>query len=360
MTCSIASLIGYILATTALVGLALYAGFQGIWGWVSGFALALGAQGTLYLVAGVISSCRQSASGTGTSSCPTTNMDNTITALRVVLGIAITGYGTAALVFWDIFHGGPGAAFVAATSAEVACGVALALLVSLLAFAFAYQQCLNSLMGTGTGRGAGAGAAKKQGDQAGAKAKRSTTSLLRSLEVLNDVPIGQWDMGVMIELHRRLLPPTHPSLGQLRTHPGVVLLNGKVLRKLPPASESVSMANAALRRLNAVPEETREIDWISVAAETMLRLLEAHPFKDGNGRVSRAVTTWLLMRGGYEVTSNPDFYCRQHVGPYYRALIEAMKGQRSTRDEAQRNGCELWDQFFGRMIQACFKASVSR
>lgn len=359
MTCSIASLIGYILATAVLVGGALYAGFQGIWGWVGGVALALGAQGTLYLVAGVITSCRQSASsGTGTSSCPTTNMDNTITALRVLLGIAITGYGTAALVFWDIFNGGPGAALVAATSAEVACGLALALLVSLLAFAFAYQQCLNSLMGTGTGRGAGA--AKKKGDQAGARAKRSTTSLLRALEVLNGVPIGQWDIGVLIELHRRLLPPTHPYLGQLRTHPGVVRLNGKVLLKLPPASESVSMANAALRRLNAVLEETHELDWMSVAAETMLRLLEAHPFKDGNGRVSRAVATWLLMRGGYEVRSNPDFYCRQHVGPYYRALIEAMKGQRSARDEAQRNRCELWDQFFGWMVQACFEASVSR
>lgn len=82
--------------------------------------------------------CRDSQGGP--SECSTLSITNTIVALRVVLGIAITGFFTAAAVFWNIFNGGPAAA-VAVSSAEVACGIAISLLISLLLFVMAYKQC---------------------------------------------------------------------------------------------------------------------------------------------------------------------------------------------------------------------------
>jgi uncharacterized protein YjbI with pentapeptide repeats/fido (protein-threonine AMPylation protein) len=232
---------------------------------------------------------------------------------------------------------------------------------------------VSGLPGTGTWTGTGTGAAKpepagRQGNPGGGPAKPHTgeilfqaedrTFLLRAIEVLNEVPVGRWNMEVLIALHRRLLSPTDPSSGQLRTRGGVVRLNHKVVRELLPASASVNIANTALGRLNAVLAGTSEPDWVGVAAETMLNLLEAHPFEDGNGRVSRALATWLLMRGEYELTSDPGGYCRQHTSPYYQALLNAMEKPRPAGGELQRGRCELWDQFFRHMVKACFRAPV--
>lgn len=184
-------------------------------------------------------------------------------------------------------------------------------------------------------------------------------SLLRAVEILNEVPTSKWDIGVLTALHRRLLSPTHPYRGQVRTHAGVVRLNGKIQRELPPSSECMRMADIALRRLGAILGDNSAVNWPAIAAETMRRLIEAHPFKDGNGRVSRAVATWLLMQGGYELISNPRVYCRQHADEYYRALGEAMGGKSLAVGEERQDKCDLWNQFFGEMVRACFKAPTS-
>jgi fido (protein-threonine AMPylation protein) len=209
--------------------------------------------------------------------------------------------------------------------------------------------------GTGTRTGTGTGG----GEWRGAGLNEDPDSLLRGIRFFNDVPIVQWDMGTAIELHRRLLSPAHPYAGQFRTDAGVVRLNGKVLKELPPPSESVRMADAAFKQLNEAVEGTHSTDWVSVARETMLRLLEAHPFKDGNGRFARAVVTWLLTRGGYEVKSNPGVYCRQHVDAYYRALAMATHRGHPACSDALPDERKLWDQFFSEMVHSCFKGPRS-
>jgi prophage maintenance system killer protein len=126
-----------------------------------------------------------------------------------------------------------------------------------------------------------------------------------------------------------------------------------MLNELPSPSQSISMANAALKRLRAALEDNGDIDWNSVAAEAMLDLLEAHPFKDGNGRLSRAVVTWLLIQGGYKITSDPGIFCRQHIDTYYRAVREAL--EQRARGKAQFGSSELWSQFFSQMVRTCFE-----
>src|SRR6266481_1891177 len=43
-------------------------------------------------------------------------------------------------------------------------------------------------------------------------------------------------------------------------------------------------------------------------------------FWDGNGRISRAVGAWVLLRAGYELGFDLRIYCRQRTDAYYRAL----------------------------------------
>lgn len=64
------------------------------------------------------------------------------------------------------------------------------------------------------------------------------------------------------------------------------------------------------------------------AALAHLRFLTIHPFEDGNGRLARAVTEWLLARGE---RSGMRFYSmseriRKEKGDYYRELEAAQRG----------------------------------
>lgn len=71
--------------------------------------------------------------------------------------------------------------------------------------------------------------------------------------------------------------------------------------------------------------------------------LAIHPFKDGNGRLSRVLTTWLLLRAGYGYVpySSMEGVIEQNKDSYYIAL---RRTQQSIRKEEQ--SWEPWLVFF--------------
>ncbi len=58
----------------------------------------------------------------------------------------------------------------------------------------------------------------------------------------------------------------------------------------------------------------------------VVRFLAIHPFQDGNGRLSRALTTLLLMRSGYSFVPYASFerVIEENKEQYYRALRRAQ------------------------------------
>ena len=142
--CSIAKLIALVLATIAIVGGAMAAAnWGGPLGWLAAAALIAGA--IAMLTWGIdaafreYANCRDSAEGG--SSCGSTSISNLLHAIRVVLGITATSFLTAAVIFWNIFAGGPVAATIALASGLVGCGVAIGLLLALLATLYSYKAC---------------------------------------------------------------------------------------------------------------------------------------------------------------------------------------------------------------------------
>jgi len=88
---------------------------------------------------------------------------------------------------------------------------------------------------------------------------------------------------------------------------------------------------------------SRELHPILVVAVFIVHFLAIHPFQDGNGRLSRALTSLLLLQAGYRYVpySSLERIIEENKDGYYRALRMSQKKIR-TEDE----NLDDWIRFF--------------
>lgn len=98
--------------------------------------------------------------------------------------------------------------------------------------------------------------------------------------------------------------------------------------------------------------ESKEIHPLIVIATFVYEFLSIHPFQDGNGRLSRLLTTLLLLRYNYPFVKYVSFenLIEQRKSDYYRAL---MDGQQNRYSEAER--IDSWLLFFFEAIESLTK-----
>lgn len=82
---------------------------------------------------------------------------------------------------------------------------------------------------------------------------------------------------------------------------------------------------------------------VMITAAMVYEFLSIHPYQDGNGRLSRLLTTLLLMRQGYDFVQYVSFehIIEERKEEYYRALME---GQRDRPAGIER--IDRWVLFF--------------
>lgn len=99
----------------------------------------------------------------------------------------------------------------------------------------------------------------------------------------------------------------------------------------------------------SVALENRELHPLLVIAIFLVRFLAIHPFQDGNGRLSRALTTLLLLKKGYTYVpySSMEQVIEENKAQYYLALRHAQ-GTLNT-DNSRLND---WVLFFLRSMKA--------
>ena len=92
----------------------------------------------------------------------------------------------------------------------------------------------------------------------------------------------------------------------------------------------------------------RTLHPLLVIAVFVVVFLDIHPFQDGNGRLSRALTTLLLLRAGYAYApySSLESIIEQSKDSYYLALRRTQKTTRSKKPDWQP-----WIMFFLRALQ---------
>ncbi len=75
----------------------------------------------------------------------------------------------------------------------------------------------------------------------------------------------------------------------------------------------------------------------------IVQFLAIHPFQDGNGRLSRVLTTWLLLKNGYAYVpySSLETIIEQNKDSYYLALRRTQKSLKTDKPN-----WTAWLQFF--------------
>ena len=91
--------------------------------------------------------------------------------------------------------------------------------------------------------------------------------------------------------------------------------------------------------------ETGDIHPLLVIGIFVVRFLAIHPFQDGNGRLSRALTTLLLLRAGYAYVpySSLESVIEENKEAYYLALRRTQTSLRSSLADTEGKSVVEWE-----------------
>ena len=167
------------------------------------------------------------------------------------------------------------------------------------------------------------------------------------------------------QLHRDLLQYSSKDerhRGEYKTHNNHVEAFG-------PDGESLGLVFETATPLDTPRLMTELVEWTQGNLEGddlhplmnialfIVVLLEIHPFQDGNGRLSRILTTLLLLRAGYEYVpySSLESVIEQSKDTYYQALRQTQQTIRTDAPDWQP-----WLIFFLQSLQQQGQLSESR
>jgi Fic family protein len=122
-------------------------------------------------------------------------------------------------------------------------------------------------------------------------------------------------------LHRLIVLRSHPAIAGRYADQGRYVLTDAGRQAFPPPALVPALMGDFAAWLVAAPSEP------ITAFDAHRRLVDIHPFNDGNGRTARLLMNLILIRGGY-----PPVAVRPEDRPaYIRALQEAQAGGGAAR-----------------------------
>jgi len=98
--------------------------------------------------------------------------------------------------------------------------------------------------------------------------------------------------------------------------------------------------------------EEKEIHSLIVISLFVYEFLSIHPFQDGNGRLSRLLTTLLLLKEGYTFVQYVSFenIIEKYKKDYYESLMEAQRKRYSEEEKINK-----WQIFFLNSLEILIK-----
>lgn len=167
------------------------------------------------------------------------------------------------------------------------------------------------------------------------------------LDNYQDLPITE---RYLHQLHSILLKHSHKD----QTHKGKYKnLSNQVVANYPDGTQRTIFrttephltSKEMEELLHWLEERLEKLDMhpVMITATFIYEFLSIHPYQDGNGRLSRLLTTLILMQQGYEFTQYISFehIIEERKENYYRALMEGQKNR--YKEEEKIDG---WILFF--------------
>ena len=164
-----------------------------------------------------------------------------------------------------------------------------------------------------------------------ASARRVSVRERAKREVLNYLATLRWiarrpaktpiTEGGVLNLHQLLMTGLLASgqVGRYKHAANVIMSAGRVVYRPPGPKDAKPGTRALVNWLEGVGRSTHPIIASACAHYEMARL---HPFLDGNGRVARALATWVLYHRGFDTQhlfAVDQYFKEDHEG-YYEAL----------------------------------------
>ncbi len=158
------------------------------------------------------------------------------------------------------------------------------------------------------------------------------------------------------QLHRDLLQYSSKD----ERHRGEYKMHDNHVEAFGPDGESIGIVFETATPFDTPHLMTELVEWAQVNLENgelhklivvavfVVVFLEIHPFQDGNGRLSRILTTLLLLRAGYEYVpySSLESVIEQSKDAYYLSLRQTQGTIRTETPDWQP-----WLTFFLRSLQ---------
>lgn len=158
--------------------------------------------------------------------------------------------------------------------------------------------------------------------EVGEKEKREFVGYYESLEYVRQHLEDELSMSLLLKIHEKVTvgdPAAHP--GHVREDSRGVSYEGHLIYTAPPPGQLSFLLREFLTWFNnATREETTSP--IVAAGICHFWFVWVHPFRDGNGRVARLLTTFLLLKRnseGIRYFALSDYY-NEHRKEYYEAL----------------------------------------
>jgi fido (protein-threonine AMPylation protein) len=133
----------------------------------------------------------------------------------------------------------------------------------------------------------------------------------------------QLSLETLTQVHKIIVGASTARAGQLRQTPAVIRWCGVITYRAPPIVTARSLTRSYLRDLAAELQKGGSARHpAALAAEGVASLTRGHPFADGNGRVARALATWLLLRCGFQqrADSTLSTFLDAHLDEHYSTL----------------------------------------
>ncbi|WP_395825396.1 Fic family protein [Elstera sp.] len=168
------------------------------------------------------------------------------------------------------------------------------------------------------------------------KALQGYRTAMAYIMAVHDDPYTQITLELIRSLHYMMLSYDLTKLpGQWRPNPIYVLdeVAQEIVYEGPEAAAVPALMEALVRQIN----ETRaDSPPIVQAAMAHLNLAMIHPFKDGNGRMARALQTLIISRNDASspVFSSIEEWLGRNTPAYYALLKEVGEGRWSPQNSA--------------------------